>query len=260
MPDKGLPKDENVFIKPAVEGTLAILRAAHKFRVKRVVFTSSLSAVVMKNQENLKDVYDERDWSDLEACSAYDKSKTLAEKAAWDYLYSLPEEERFEFVSINPVFILGPALVPSDSSPTAIKMIMQGKIPFVPKVMLVLVDVRECALAHLRAIQVEEAKGKRFILGSSSLWIKEVATILKEAYPDYSIKNREIGYCPVKLASFFNDQVKLLLPVWRRVVRVDNSLSRTILGIEYREPGETLRAMADSLIDAGIVPDKRRAA
>jgi nucleoside-diphosphate-sugar epimerase len=124
VPDKGEPKDENVFIKPAVEGTLAVLRAAHKHKVKRVVITSSLSAIVMKNPENLKDRYNEEDWSDLEACSAYDKSKTLAEKAAWNFVYSLPEEERFEFVSINPVFILGPALVPTDSSPTAVKMLL----------------------------------------------------------------------------------------------------------------------------------------
>jgi nucleoside-diphosphate-sugar epimerase len=152
VPDKGEPKDENIFIRPAVDGTLAILRAAHKHRVKRVVMTSSLSAVVMKNPENVKDCYDENDWSELEACSAYDKSKTLAEKAAWDFLFSLPEEERFELVAINPVFILGPALVPTDSSPTAVKMLMLGKIPFVPKVMIVVVDVRECALAHLRAL------------------------------------------------------------------------------------------------------------
>lgn len=124
VPDQGIPKDENVFIKPAVEGTLAILRAAHKHRVKRVVFTSSMSAVGMKSPENKKDYYDENDWSDIPACSAYDKSKTLAERAAWEFLYALPEEERFEMVAINPVFILGPALVPTDSSPTAIKMLM----------------------------------------------------------------------------------------------------------------------------------------
>jgi len=116
VPTGGLPKDENVLIRPAVEGTLAVLRAAHKHRVRRVVITSSLSAVLMKSAHNIKDRYDETDWSDLEACSAYDKSKTLAERAAWEFLNSLPEAERFEMVVINPVFILGPALVPADSS------------------------------------------------------------------------------------------------------------------------------------------------
>lgn len=216
VPDKGEPKDENIFIKPAVEGTLSVLRAAHKHKVKRVVITSSLSAIVMKNPENVKDRYDESDWSDLEACSAYDKSKTLAEKAAWDFFYSIPEEERFEFVSINPVFILGPALVPSDSSPTAVKMLLQGKIPFVPKVQIVVVDVREVALAHLRALTVEAAKNQRFLLGNTSFWIKDMAKTLKEIYPDYKISSKEISYCPIKFASFFNSQVKLLLPMWRR--------------------------------------------
>ena len=179
VPSKGLPKDEQVLIKPAVEGTMAVLRAAHKHKVKRVVITSSLSSIVMKAPQNIKDVYNEEDWSDLEACSAYDKSKTLAERAAWDFQQSLPEEERFELVAINPVFILGPALVPADSSTQAIKMLMQGKFPFVPKVMIVVVDIRECAEAHLRALVVEEAKNQRFLLGSKSLWIKEVAQILK---------------------------------------------------------------------------------
>jgi nucleoside-diphosphate-sugar epimerase len=166
VPSKGLPKDENVMIRPAVEGTLAVLRAAHKHKIKRVVVTSSLSSIVMKNANNVKDIYDENDWSDLEACSAYDKSKTMAERAAWDYLFSLPEEERFELVCINPVFILGPALVPPESSTLAVKHLMEGKFPFLPKVMLVLVDIRECAMAHLKALTVPEAKNKRFILGS----------------------------------------------------------------------------------------------
>jgi len=226
VPAKGVPKDENVFIRPAVEGTLAVLRAAQKHKVKRVVVTSSISAVVMKKDENIKEIYDESDWSEVEVCPAYDKSKTLAEKAAWDYLFSLPEEDRFELVCLNPGFILGPSLVPSDSSPTAVKMLMEGKIPFVPKVMLLMVDIREVALAHLRAIQVPEAKNQRIILGSASLWIREVAEILKQEFPDYSIKNREISYCPIKLASFFNAQVKLLLPMWRRELRADNSKSR----------------------------------
>jgi nucleoside-diphosphate-sugar epimerase len=145
---------------------MAVLKAALKHKVKRVVVTSSLSAIVMKNNINIKEVYDENDWSDLEACSAYDKSKTMAEKAAWEFLYSIPEAERFELVCINPVFILGPALVPPESSTLAVKHLMEGKFPFLPKVMLVIVDIRECAMAHLKALIISEAKNKRFILGS----------------------------------------------------------------------------------------------
>jgi len=76
----------------------------------------------------------------------YEKSKTLAEKAAWDFLYGLPEEERFELVTINPVLILGPSLVDSDfTSGLIIKKLMSGKVPGIPKIMMPLVDVRDCA-------------------------------------------------------------------------------------------------------------------
>lgn len=85
------PEDENIVIKPAVDGTLAVLRACHKHNVKKVVVTSSTVTITMKLSENQKDMYTESDWSDIEACyTAYDKSKLLAEKAAWEYHSSLP--------------------------------------------------------------------------------------------------------------------------------------------------------------------------
>lgn len=81
---------------------------------------------------------------------------------------------------------------------------------------------------------------------------------MKREFPDYSIKSREISYCPVKFASFFNSQVKLLLPIWRRELRADNTKSKHLLGIQYREASETLRAMGETLIAQKQVPDKRR--
>ena len=80
------PDDENECIKPALEGTLAVMRAAAKYRVKRVVYTSSGLTVYIKKQENMKAVYNEEDWSDMEVLGAYEKSKILAEKAAWDFV------------------------------------------------------------------------------------------------------------------------------------------------------------------------------
>jgi dihydroflavonol-4-reductase len=91
----------------------------------------------------------------------------LAEKAAWDFLYSLPEEERFELVIINPVLILGPSLISGDfSSGQIVEKLVTGKYPGMPKIMLPVVDVRECAQAHLNGIKFPEAKNKRFILSS----------------------------------------------------------------------------------------------
>jgi nucleoside-diphosphate-sugar epimerase len=101
---------------------------------------------MFKNPENVKDIYDESDWSDAEACSTYEKSKLYAEKASWDYIKSLPEEERFEYVSLNPVIILGPNLIESGfTSGMIIEKTMSGAFPGTPKVMIPFVDVRNVA-------------------------------------------------------------------------------------------------------------------
>ena len=127
------PKNEDDLIKPAVEGTLSVMRAALKNKVKRVVVTSSIASIIEHIPENTKDVYSEEDWSEVKACGPYSKSKTLAEKAAWDFLQDLPESERFELVVINPSFILGPTLIPGDfSSAEIISKIMKGKFPGMP--------------------------------------------------------------------------------------------------------------------------------
>lgn len=251
------PKHEDVLIKPAVEGTMAVMRAAHKHKVKRVVITSSCAAVIVQKPENQKEVYDENDWSDVTACGAYEKSKTLAEKAAWEFVHSLPEGEKFEVVTINPVLIMGPSLVDSDfSSGQIIKKVMDAAYPGMPKITMPVVDVRDCAQAHLQAIKVPEASNKRFILSAETLWFKEYALALKEAYPKNKIKAGELGYCPVKVASWFDDSVKALLPFWGRSLQLNNTQSRTVLGIQYHNGKEAILAMADSMVKAGVIVAK----
>ena len=99
-----------------MEGTLAVVKAAYKFKVKRVVITSSCASIFVRKPEDMQDSYNETDWSDVSACGPYEKSKTLAESAAWEYLNSIPFNERFELVVINPSLILGPSLIPGDFS------------------------------------------------------------------------------------------------------------------------------------------------
>ena len=178
------PKDENVLIRPAVEGTLAAVKAAHKYKVKRIVITSSVAAIMGQTEANYKELYNENDWTDVNAVGAYEKSKTLAEKAAWDYMHGLPESERFELVIINPSLILGPSLITGDFSSGQIVMkLLSGKFPGMPKIMMPIVDVRDVARAHLQAIKIDDAKNKRFILSADSLWFKDVAEALKQRYP-----------------------------------------------------------------------------
>lgn len=103
-------KSEEEAIKPAVQGTLSVLKGARRHGAKRVVITSSVVSIHC-TRDPYKKCFDELDWSDLSVANAYEKSKTLAEKAAWDYVKQLPENEKFELVAINPGFILGPNLV-----------------------------------------------------------------------------------------------------------------------------------------------------
>jgi len=112
----GAPVDENSIIRPAVDGTVAVMKACHKYKIKRVVITSSIAAVFEHAPNDRKPVYNESDWSDPKACGVYTKSKLLAEKAAWDFLQQLPDNEKFELVTVMPGFVQGPTFVYTDFS------------------------------------------------------------------------------------------------------------------------------------------------
>lgn len=162
FPDQ-LPSNENDLIGPAVEGTLAIAKACHKYKIKRVVLTSSIAAIVDYN--HFKDNYDENDWLDVnhKKSQPYPKSKALAEKSIWEYLDSLPEEERFELVVINPGFILGPILIKSKfTSQSVMTKLMTGGYPGLPYIFFPVVDVRDVADAHLKGLTTAHAN-ERYI-------------------------------------------------------------------------------------------------
>lgn len=126
------PKHEDDLIKPAVNGTLAAMKAAHQNKCERIVITSSVASI-MGSKDNAKVNWSVDDWTDTTIADAYSKSKTLAEKAAWDFVAALPEEERFEVVTVNPGLVVGPNLNEcSFSSGDLIRDIMVGKIPGLP--------------------------------------------------------------------------------------------------------------------------------
>jgi nucleoside-diphosphate-sugar epimerase len=251
------PKDENVLIKPAVEGTLAVMRAAHKHKVKRVVITSSVASIMMGHGDKM---CTEDDWSILTECHAYEKSKTMAEKAAWEFINALPEHEKFELVTINPSLILGPNFVVGDfTSGEVIKKILSGKIPGMPVIQFPIVDVRDVALAHFKALTVPEARNQRFICSAESLWFREIAEALKEEFgADYKFNTKELKYCTVKLASIFDGSIKMILPMWKKQLKFNHDKSVRVLGIEYKNTKTTIIEMGHALIKCGIVPDKRK--
>lgn len=156
---------------------------------------AAVSAVAGADRPPKGSGWTEAYWSNperSEGMGGYTKSKTLAEKAAWDYQASLPEGQRFEIATINPVFIMGPSVCSGDGTSEGwMKGMLDGSKPKIPRSYIAFVDVRDTALAHLQAVQVEAAANKRFILAGHDVWVKEVAGILAAKYPNYGVPTQD---------------------------------------------------------------------
>src|ERR1700749_2569189 len=176
-----VPKDENELIVPARDGALRVLRAARDAGVERVVLTSSFVAIGYGHQARTA-AYTEADWTDLNApgLAAYTKSKTIAERAAWDFVAR--EGGKLELAVVNPVGIFGP--VPgADYAPSIliVKRLMDGAVPACPRLFFGAVDVRDVADLHLRAMTHAAARGERFIaMADGTLSLLDVAKVLRD--------------------------------------------------------------------------------
>ena len=176
------PKDENLLIKPALDGTKRVLEAAKRAGVKRVVLTSSIVAMLENADKSIN--INSKSWTNVNArnVSAYAKSKTLAEKFAWDFIHNQNGDSSLELVVINPGPVFGPTLS-GDLTGTSMNMfnkMISGKMPLVPQASLNISDVRDVAKIHVLALKNEKANGKRFIVTTESPHsFQEVAQILK---------------------------------------------------------------------------------
>ncbi|MDC3098232.1 aldehyde reductase [Gammaproteobacteria bacterium] len=171
------PKDENVLIKPAVEGTERVVSLAIKNNVKKIVLTSSVVAVSVGHT---KKEYSEEDWSFADKpIAAYAKSKTLAEKKAWELIKNANTDTKLTV--INPSGVIGPSLTSEISSTQLIIAgLMNGRIPVNLPIHIGYVDVRDVALAHIKALENPNSDGERIILSNTELWHKDVSKILKD--------------------------------------------------------------------------------
>ncbi|WP_245312694.1 SDR family oxidoreductase, partial [Bradyrhizobium macuxiense] len=174
------PKDENELIVPAREGTLRVLRAARDAGVKRVVVTSSFAAIGYGHPLR-STPFDETVWTNLDSndVQAYPKSKTLAERAAWDFIAR--EGGGLELAVVNPTAVFGPALGPDFSESIGIiKALLDGAMPAVPRIHFGLVDVRDVADLHLRAMTSPKAKGERFLaVSGETMSVLQIARVLR---------------------------------------------------------------------------------
>ena len=250
-----LPKDDQLLIKPAKEGTLRILKAASAHGVKRVVVTSSTGAIIYgkpKGQES--GTYTEEDWTDVSNvydATPYFRSKTIAERAAWDYAQEHPE---LEVATVCPGAILGPVLERDfGTSANIVIKTMDGSSPAIPKIGFDMVDVRSVADALIRAMEVPEAAGERFIASAGFLMFKEVADILRAAYPDRKIPKAILPNFAVRLFSKIDPTLKPVLNDLGFERKVDHSKAKRILGWDPIAPKEAVLACAESAINLGLL-------
>lgn len=252
-----IPKDENEAIRPAVEGILRVLKFAKKSNVKRVIMTSNFGSVGF-SQFNTNKMTTEEDWTNpLErGLSVYEKSKTMAEKAAWEFIKK--EGGNLEFATINAVAILGKSLDTHISgSFNILTHLLDGSIKAVPNIWFNIVDVRDVADLHIRAMENENADGNRFIAtADGKISMPEIAVLLKEKYPEltHKISDKKIPNFVLNLASHFNRQAKeaaLLLKVNRNV---SNEKAKKILGWKpVSSQEQAIIAAIESLLRFGII-------
>ena len=176
------PKDENEYIRPAVDGTMRALKAAKKAGVKRVVLTSSMVSMLEGADKSIN--IDYNSWTNVKAknVSAYAKSKTLAERSAWDFVKNQNKENPMELSVVNPGPVFGPSLSGNleGASMGMFKNMILGKVPMVPKSSINMSDVRDVAKIHVLALENKNANGKRFIVTTEKPYaFQDLAQILK---------------------------------------------------------------------------------
>jgi dihydroflavonol-4-reductase len=246
-----VPKDENDLIVPAMEGTRRVLAAAAAAGVDRVVVTSSIAAVSQARNENR--LYTESDWTDLEGSpGAYAKSKTLAEKAAWEFVASLPAGHRLELTTINPSLVLGPLLDPDGSaSVEVIRRLLARQLPGCPRLGFSLVDVRDVAIAHVTAMTTPAAAGRRYICSNDFDWMIDIARHLQE--DGHNVPTRPLPDWILRAVALFDPSVRMVVPQLGRKSSFDTSRIRTELNWRPRPLRETYSQTAASLKSLGVV-------
>ena len=227
------PKDENELIKPAKEGTLRALNAAKKAGIKRVVLTSSVAAV---NSHMMSGTSDHTTWTDINSkyVTPYQKSKTIAEKAAWDFYNNQDNSNKMEMAVINPGGVMGPQLGNDlgGASTQIVSQLISGKFPMIPALSFPFIDVRDVAILHLKAMTTPEADGKRFIAAHSEpTWMYQVAEVLSAAGYE-KIKLKKAPSFMLKLIGLFDNKTKSLVPMLDKYVPCDNSQTVKILNWE----------------------------
>jgi len=258
----GVPKHEDELIIPAREGALRVLRAARDAGVKRVVLTSSFAAIGYGHKPT-DQPFSEEDWTNPNSADigAYIKSKTLAERAAWDFIAR--EGGALELAVVNPVAVFGPVLGPDYSSSIQIvRRLMDGALPGLPRLSFGIVDVRDVADLHLRAMTNPSARGERFLaVAGDSLTFLQIAQLLKARMGD-AAKRVPIRVLPdwmVRLSSLADSSIAQIVPELGTAKNATNEKARRVLGWIPRSNEDAIIATAESLVQRGLLRKSKTA-
>jgi nucleoside-diphosphate-sugar epimerase len=258
-----VPKNEEDLIVPAREGTLRVLRASRDAGVKRVVVTSSFAAIGYGHKTR-QAPFSETDWTDLngEPVAPYPKSKTLAERAAWDFMTK--QGGSLEFSVVNPVGVFGPVLGPDYSaSILVVQRLMDGAMPGCPRLYFGVVDVRDVADLHLRAMTHPAAKSERFLaVAGDFLSMLEIGKVLRERLRTSAkrVPTRELPNWLLRLAAMRDPAIKLILPELGKVKNATNEKARRLLGWAPRSREDAVVATGESLVRLGLLGDSPKKA
>jgi nucleoside-diphosphate-sugar epimerase len=248
--------NEDEVIRPAIDGTLRVLRAARDAGVKRVVLTSAFHAIAWGHRHD-DHVFTEADWTNLDGpgVTAYTKSKTLAERAAWDFVAT--EGGTLELATILPVAVMGPVMGKQISgSNQIVQRSLNGAMPGYPDVWIPIVDVRDVAIAHVLAMTTPDAAGQRFLVAAGpAIPMKEIGAILRADLGDAAKKvpTRSIPSFVVRTAAIFSAEFRPIVPDLGYARKPSSAKAERILGWKARRPEEAIIATGESMLAKGLV-------
>ena len=241
------PKDPQDLIRPAVDGTLRALNAAKAAGITRVILTSSNAAIYKDAAKPVSAPSDETNWTTPEnpSVSAYEASKTLAEKAAWDFVAENPE---IALTTINPGLVLGPVMDKNyGTSLSVVEQMMNGKMPMVPPVGMPCVDVRDVAKMHVDAIKLEATKGERFSATADTLPFIELGNLLQKADAEAKAPKRVAPVWLLRIMALFANDVKALLPNIGVNLAVSGAKAEKTYGFKFIPVSDAIAASAKSI-------------
>lgn len=250
----GAVKHEDDLIVPARDGALRAVKFAAQAGVKRVVMTSSVAAIAYGHSG--RSSFTEADWTNLDGrrVNAYAKSKTLAERAARDRVSA--QGGGMEYCSVNPAAVLGPVLSADFSgSIEVVRRLIAGALPGLPNFGFGIVDVRDVADLHVRALTAPGMDGERFIASGPFLMMREVAQILRErmGVEGRKVPTRRLPDFLLRAAGLFDPAIRFVAGELGQIRATPATHARDVLGWETRDAAATIEDTARSLIDMGVV-------